>query len=236
MERPWFEATPPAYDELRATLRRRYPTLHAEVADRKVRVVGTFALLGDADASDRYSIKVELPDDYPRSVPSVWETAGRIERVVERHVFPRTAALCVGVPVELWVRLASDFSIESYLEKAVRPYLIGNSLIEEGKPWPFDESAHGSKGVLEFYERYLGISDPAAVGHFLIAILQDRVRGHWNCPCGSGKAIRKCHVESVRALRAVPTVVLSDSIEHMIGLIDPQVAAFKAEKTKRGAA
>ena len=165
-----------------------------------------------------------MPDDYPRSLPSVWETAGRIERVMDRHVFPRTGALCVGVPIELWVSLAGDFSIDSYLEKAVRPYLIGNSLFEEGKPWPFDESAHGSAGVLEFYQRFIGSSDPAAVANFLIAILQNRDRGHWNCPCGSGKPIRKCHEANVRVLRSVPKPVLASSVDHMISLLKIQRA------------
>ncbi|MER8957357.1 hypothetical protein [Mesorhizobium sp. M0701] len=165
-----------------------------------------------------------MPDDYPRSIPSAWETAGRIERVIDRHVFPRTGALCVGVPVELWVRLAGDFAIVSYLEKALRPYLIGNSLVEEGKPWPFDESPHGSEGVLEFYQRFIGNRDPAAVGNFLISVLQNRVRGHWNCPCGSGKPIRKCHEANVRALRSVPKLVLASSVEHMIALLKLRTA------------
>ena len=28
----------------------------------------------------------------------------------------------------------------------------------------------------------------------------DTIKGHWSCPCGSGKELRRCHVEAIRAL------------------------------------
>lgn len=214
-EERWFEQKPANLAELRATLRHSYPSLHVSIVHRKVRVSGTFAVID----VDRYNIDIALPDDYPASLPSVWETGGRIERIIERHVFPKTEALCLGVPIDLWIRLDGDFSIANYLEKAVRPYLIGNSLVEEGQPWPFDESAHGSQGVAEFYQRYLGMTDPYAIGRLLLAVWDGRIRGHWPCPCGSGHTIRKCHQDAVRTLRAVPRWMLSDSVDHMIHLL-----------------
>lgn len=230
MTTAWYENDPAALDRLRALLRKCYPTLHATLGGGKVRINGTFAILGENDAADRYSISVELPDDYPHSVPSVWETGGRIERTLERHVSPSTGSLCVGVPVELWVRLGGDFSIKTFLEKALRPYLIGNSMVEEGKPWPFDESTHGSVGVLEFYQRYLGISEPDDVGDFLLAVLAGRVRGHWPCPCGSGKPIRRCHNENVRSIRAAPISMLRSSVDHMTAVIKARIEAAKATR------
>lgn len=192
--------------------------------------MGTFALLDEDEQNDRYSIDVALPGDYPRSLPSTWETGGRIERVIDRHVFPGTGALCVGVPVELWINLKGDFSIETYLEKAVRPYLIGNSLFEEGQPWPFSESAHGSLGVLEFYERYLGTKNPQVLGRFLLDLLKGRVRGHWLCPCGSDLPLRKCHREQVNLLAKAPADSLMFSVQHMINIMKASKAVPKLTK------
>ena len=146
--------------------------------DGAVFVEGGFAILSGANGDDRYAISIELPKDYPNSQPDVWEVAGRIPRIIDRHVFPASGALCLGVPLDLWMRLDGDFSIGTYLEKAVRPYLIGNSIVEEGGEWPFDESAHGSKGVLQFFERSMGASDPVMVGRFLLAVLDGRVLGN----------------------------------------------------------
>lgn len=215
----WYESDPSALGRLRQTLRDRYPTLHARVQGGFVHVAGTFAVLAEDAYQDRYTIDIRLPADYPRSIPNVWETGGRIERIIDRHVFPDTGALCVGVPVELWLNLKGNFSIENYLEKAVRPYLIGNSLIEEGQPWPFSESAHGSYGLLEFYERFLGTKDAGVVGQFLLNLLKRKVRGHWPCPCGSGNVLRKCHGEQVRALADVPVTILLSSIDHMLNVL-----------------
>lgn len=215
----WHTDDPSALERLRATLRDRYPTLHARLRGDVAHVEGTFAALSEDAHEDRYAIDVRLPPDYPRSIPSVWETAGRIERIIDRHVFPATGALCVGVPVELWINLEGDFSIENYLEKAVRPYLIGNSLFEEGQPWPFSESSHGSYGVLEFYERHLGTKDARVVGRFLLDLLKGKVKGHWPCPCGSGRPLRRCHGEKVNVLKDVPAGVLLDSVDHMLNVL-----------------
>lgn len=221
----WYETDPTALDALRLALRSHYPTLHVRVDDGRVSVHGTLAVLGEEVSEDRYAVKIELPDDYPSSLPSVWETGGRVERVIDRHVFPSTGALCVGVPVDLWLRLRGDFSIVNYIERALRPYLIGNSLVEEGHPWPFRESGHGSYGVLEFYERLLGASDARAVGLFLLALSEGRVRGHWDCPCQSGKPLRKCHGEQVRQLALVPGGWLDDSVQHMINVVNARAAS-----------
>jgi hypothetical protein len=69
---------------------------------------------------------------YPRSLPTVWETIERIPRELDRHVVPKTGALCLGVPVALWIDLKGNFSIERVLDEPVRNFLIGNGLIEEG--------------------------------------------------------------------------------------------------------
>ncbi len=215
----WHMDDPLALGRLRKILRDRYPTLHVRMRGDFVHVEGTFAALTEDAHEDRYAINVRLPADYPRSIPSIWETAGRIERNIDRHVFPATGALCVGVPVELWINLKGDFCIENYLEKAVRPYLIGNSLFEEGQPWPFSQSSHGSYGVLEFYERHLGTRDSRVVGRFLLDLLKGKVKGHWPCPCGSGQPLRKCHGEQVNALKNVPAGALLDSVDHMLNLL-----------------
>jgi hypothetical protein len=221
----WFERSPSALNDLRARLRQSYPTLHARLSDGKVVVSGTLAITDAGAEIDRYCLEVELPADYPGSLPTVWETGQRIPREIDRHVYPANGALCLGLPIELWVTLGGDFSFSTFLEKAVRPYLIGNSLVEEGKPWPFGESSHGYLGALEFYHRILGTDDAAVVGRFLLDLVNGKVRGHWTCPCGSGKVLRNCHGDSVRALREVPTGVILRSVEAMIGILKANAPA-----------
>lgn len=97
------------------------------------------------------------------------------------------------------------------LDGPVRGFLIGNSLVEEGGSWPDGDRSHGTAGILEFYSSHLGTSDPVSVAKLLNALILDKVRGHWQCPCGSGAIIRKCHKDAVQALRTVPKDILVQS-------------------------
>jgi hypothetical protein len=206
----WFEQDPAAFVALETTLRARYPTLHAFVEDGTVTVRGTYPLLDAGMEFDRYGVAIKLPEHYPHGLPEVFETQGRIPRVLDRHVFP-SGALCLGVREELWLALGGNFSIESLLEGPIRGFFIGNSLVEEGEQWPDGDRSHGVPGILEFYAGYLGEKDPFALVDFLRAPIKEKVRGHWKCPCGSGAIIRNCHKEAVQALRNVPKEVIAQS-------------------------
>ncbi len=36
----------------------------------------------------------------------------------------------------------------------------------------------------------------------MYALVNEKVRGHWKCPCGSGAIIRNCHKDAVNDARA----------------------------------
>lgn len=207
----WFETVPAALQDLERMLRSRYPTLHAFIGDGQCVVRGTYPVMDGGQTIDRYDLEIALPADYPASLPLVWETGGRIPREMDRHVFPDSGCLCLGVPLALWIQLKGDFSLQTVLDIPVRNYLIGNSLVERGEPWPHGDRSHGVAGVLEFYGDLLGNSDPMTIANFLLSIVKGKVRGHWPCLCGSGKIIRNCHKDAVEQLRLVPTWVLAQS-------------------------
>ena len=209
MSASWFERDPAAFTALERLLRARYPTLHAFIENGECHVRGTYAAID----GDRYALEIAVPANYPRSLPDVWETGGRIPREINRHVFPTSGALCLGVPLALWIATKGDFSVDRMLDGPVRSFLIGNSLVEEGAPWPHGDRSHGAAGILEHFGELVGTADPMVVGTLLIDLLEQKVRGHWLCPCGSGCNIRKCHREAVETLRQAPPSVLAHAIE-----------------------
>ncbi len=208
MTQPWFGRDPAAYAKLERTLRARFPTLHAFIEGDVCEVRGTFAPV----PGDHYQVRIELPQRYPHSLPAVFETGGRIPPIIDRHVFP-DGSLCLGVPLALWIALRGDFRIETVIDGPMRSYLLGNSLVEEGEPWPHGDRAHGAAGILEHLGELIGTTDPFVAGRFLIDILKGKVRGHWMCPCGGGCIIRKCHREAVDALRSAPPSMLLHAVE-----------------------
>lgn len=215
----WFEREPGALAALERLLRERYPTLHAIIGDGKVSVNGSFALVHEGREIDRYSLNISLPDDYPRSLPTVWETAGRIPRILDRHVFPATGALCLGVPAALWIVMRGRFEIDRVLKIPVRNFLIGNSMVDAGEAWPYGEWRHGPDGMLDFFAETIGTTDPAKIADLLLGLLKGKVRGHWPCPCGSGTIIRKCHRTAIESLREVPAKILAQSGMQMMDLV-----------------
>lgn len=203
----WHEKSPVAFEALRARLRAKYPTLRAHVENGAVIIQGGYEVV----PGDWYGLSITLPGDYPHSLPEVRETAERIPLIQDRHVNPSNATLCLGVPEHLWLTCKGDFSFEHFLEGPIRNFLIGNSLVEEGKSWPFGETSHGGEGILQFYTDLMGITDTTKLTKFLRDLSKGRVPGHSPCPCGSGKIIRSCHAEGWRSLWNVPKTIIAYS-------------------------
>lgn len=210
MNRLWFEQEPEALHAVEAILKARYPTLHAFIEDGKCRVRGTYSLTDGGRQIDRYQIELVLPDDYPASPPRVWETAERIPRDPDRHVYV-DGALCLATPLALWIELDGRFTIDRVLDIPVRNFLIGNGLVEQGEPWPHGDRSHGAEGILEHFGELIGTSEPMTVARLLLDLVNEKVRGHWPCPCRSGRIIRNCHKDSFEKLRKVPKEELARS-------------------------
>lgn len=208
---PWFARDPGALQALRATLKQRFPTLHVIAENGVMSVRGSFGVTHAGAELDWYQINVVLPHDYPSSPPRIFEVGGRIPRVSDRHVNP-DETLCLGVNEEIWMQCES-LEIGDFLEGPVRSYLIGNSLVEQGQPWPHGERSHGAAGVQEFYAETTGISDARKIVALLQILQRDKVKGHWPCPCGSGNIIRKCHADIMYRLhQRIPRAVIEHSI------------------------
>lgn len=160
---------------------------------------GSFQLANDGIVFDRFSIRITFPDGTFK-LPQIEEIGGRIPRHIDRHVFGN-GAICTEVP-ELTL-LRGRYSLASYLDGPVRNYFLGQILVEQGQKWPFGEWDHGRPGLLQAYGEILGVTDGAQIRGFLDCLRHKKVKGHWNCPCGSGKRIRDCHVTKLRQLQDV---------------------------------
>ncbi|MBZ4414680.1 hypothetical protein K8640_41340 [Myxococcus sp. XM-1-1-1] len=213
---PWNHV-PGALAEIEAELAPEYPTLHAVELDGHVRVRGSFPVRDGAQVLTWFQIDVALPPDFPRALPVVWETGGRIPRVAERHInSPGDGSACVVLPESFW--LAQDegeVSLLAFLRGPVHNYFLGQALVELGEPWPFGEWGHGVAGVREHYGQLLGTSAPARVMELLRYALSP-AKGHWPCPCGQPRRLRSCHGELVRTLKErVPITIIRQGLRRL---------------------
>lgn len=202
--------------ELQRQLEEKYPDLRVLYEGTRLLVRGSFPVLFEHDVVDRFQIEVEIHPDFPNETPRVWELGGRIPRIVDRHTYTNGGS-CLLVPEEWLVRPCEERTLLSFFEGPVHNYFLYQCFAELGMDWPHGERPHGFKGVLEAFSELLGIEDPVQLLNFLKLLTHEQIKGHWDCPCGSGKILRRCHIERIRELqkRIAPSIALK-SIERIV--------------------
>ena len=173
------------------------------VSDGPVKVSGLLAFEASArnrgTISDEYGVEIAVPDDFPRSLPAVRETAGRIPKSF--HTNP-DGTLCLGSPTRLRLFQSGRPSLERFVTKCVVPYLYGHAYFEKHGVMPFSELRHGESGVLQDLALLYGASSDTAVADFVrLTALSKRVANKARCPCGSGRRLGRCHNRRLNDLR-----------------------------------
>lgn len=208
-------AQPEAYQSMIIELKAAYPDLTATVEGDLVFIRGPFLLLDEAAEVDRYDIVLELPLDFPEGVPSLREVGGRIPRHAKHHV-NHDGTACLFVSGERWCYWPRGSSLTQFLNGPVRSYLLGQALVEAGRPWPFGERSHGAQGVLEAYGDMIGASDPVIIARYIQALTRMKLRRHRPCPCGSSRPLRDCHLAQVLTLRDTISIHEAEAAQEQI--------------------
>lgn len=183
-------------DDVKRALREpEYKWLHLYTKDGSAGVRGTISVPGD-----RYRIEIIFLDDYPSSLPQVRETGGRIPRISDRHVNPKDGTACLFIPDE-WFVQRPDATFLTFLRRPVFNYFLSQKVFETSGTWPLGERRHGNDGLYDFYLECFGTSDPTATKKYLQCLSHHTIKGHFECPCGSGKRLRTCHLQQIRDLQ-----------------------------------
>jgi hypothetical protein len=197
--------------DLSAALAEPYPELIAFSRDGILTVKGTFPIVYENQVLDRFLIELTIPKDFPDSIPTIRETAGRIPRTLDRHMNAKGEA-CPLVPEEWLLLPRQERNIISFLEGPVRNFFLFQALKERGQSWPWGERPHGRAGLLQSYSEMLGVNEDLVPG-YLYCLSRRELKGHLDCPCGIGRKLRRCHSEQVRALREKIPIELAKSAE-----------------------
>jgi hypothetical protein len=196
----WHRNDPVLYEKEKAEVEAYFPNLHFVVENDIVYVRGSFPLMFEGRVLDRYSIELQLARNHPAGLPIVRETGGRIPRHLDRHILSNGTA-CVLIPDERWRLWPIGTSLLKYLTGPLHSFFLAQATVEEGRPWPFGQWAHGAKGTFQFYRELLNTSDLRMMTTYLDYLAAKKVKGHWPCPCRNGKKLRDCHVNQIKELR-----------------------------------
>jgi len=163
-----------------------------------------------------HKIKIVLMDDYPKSIPQIWETGGKIPRIPDRHINPTDGSLCLGVSEDLYIKYKGNFNIKDFLEGPTYSFFVGNALIEKGESWPHGEWDHALSGILQYYLQFFETDSSWVV----IQLLMQTMRPLHNknlCACNSGKTVGNCHGKVLRKLqRYVPKDLVQKNLTALI--------------------
>lgn len=200
MTKPWHSSNPDYFEQEKQAVQAEYPDLCFRLEGNLVLVDGDFPLVVEGKVRDRYSIEISLAGDHPKSLPIVRETAGRIPRTSDRHMNGDGTA-CILLADERWRSWPVGAPLVDFLNGPLRNYFICQSVVESGYPWPMEELGHGKEGICTYYGELLGTDDINVIGDYIACLTAKQVKGHWPCPCGSGKRLRNCHLAHVVELR-----------------------------------
>lgn len=216
MKRPWHKVRPGLLTKMEETVRPAYPTLQFYPDDEVVYVRGIFPLTDEGQTLDQFSIEIELPRYNPDEIPILREVGGRIPRTEDYHINGLSGDVCLFVPDERWRVYPWGSTLLDFLNVPVRNYFIGFCLVEMGEPWPFGQRSHGAEGIFEYYGELLGTDDRQTLVRYIECLSKPTLKGYWDCPCGSGKQIRKCHFPLLNDLRAkIPHSAAKRSLTHV---------------------
>ena len=141
-----------------------------------------------------FEIEIIIPGNYPRSLPKVKETGGKISKSYP-HIYEGDETLCSAFPLEEYLIFREQPSLLGFVEKLVVPYFFSYLYWEKYGKFPFGERKHDVKGVMDCYLEILRLPNELSVLKCLDHILRRGYSGKHECPCGSGVKIHKCHPE-----------------------------------------
>jgi len=181
----------------------RQPRLRIMPADADIVLAGTLEInaqiLGKAAITDNYQVELRIPQNFPRRIPLVFETGGRIPRAYH-HL--QNGSLCLGSETRLRLLLAEGMSLVGFVERCVVPYLYRYSYLKTHGEAPFGDLEHGAEGIQEDLRLLLGVDAKSAVLPFVHLVgIRKRHANKRTCPCGSGRRLGRCHNRLANRLR-----------------------------------
>ncbi len=165
---------------------------------------GEFILSDGASSGgrlDAFEIEMLVATSYPEVEPLVYEVGGRIPIHPDRHMY--SDGRCCTCIWEEWCATSGDTSFRAFCEGPLRNFFLSQYVFERTGEWPFGERAHGAAGYMQAAAKLLGLDEnDARADRYLQAVVAQSLKGHWDCPCGSGKRLRDCHFEQLTGIRA----------------------------------
>lgn len=151
--------------------------------------------------TDTYSIRCEIKEDFPTSLPMFFETEGRIPKSYHTN---HDGTLCLGSPLRVRQELHKKSTLHTLIKDLLIPYLYKHSYHEKHGDQPLGELEHGALGLIEDYETLFEVKGAKACYEMLLLLGMEKLYANKKpCPCGSGARLGKCHNQVLNPFRKI---------------------------------
>lgn len=210
----------------------RYPSLSV-IPDKDgyllTGIVTMAKTYNDVPLYDEYHIKIFIPSDFPRHIPSVFDTNNDVPE--EFMHFLGDGSFCLGAYCDLRSFLDTHPSIVGFIDEIVMSYLYSVSYFRTYGVLPYGARSHGVQGKIEAYQERYSTDNNRVLAYLLFCLLGEiPYRGHHLCPCGSGKHLRNCHGSQL--IRDIRSPYLRDYQNDVIDVLS-HLAKQEERKSKK---
>jgi hypothetical protein len=219
--------------EIDEALQDRPHRLEVRSLEKGFALKGQFVCSGPEGPFDFFEILIVIEWGFPFVEPLVWETAKRIPRDPDRHIYSASGQCCICIWEEwLWTTDCANF--QSFVDGPLNSYFVSQSLFELKGQWVFGERRHGKDGIIDAYRRILKLGDQEDVSPYVCLLRHKKIKGHNICPCGSGKKLRHCHHQFMLDLKEqIPAFLLERMMQRIKGYSEPEASKGQAQRTSR---
>jgi hypothetical protein len=150
---------------------------------------------------ENFAVRIEVPRAFPRALPRVFETQGRVPQTFHRN---GDGSLCLGSPLAIRLEIADEPTVGRFIERAIVPYLYSHEYFVRFGEMPFGELSHGAVGLEHDVRRLFRLPGRTNAEEFLrLASLKRRHANKHLCPCRSGLRLGRCHAADVHKVRCM---------------------------------
>ena len=155
---------------------------------------GRFPVKGaDGYCYAEYELQIEIKENFPGCLPSVWETEGKIKRSADWHVYA-DGSLCVGTTARQYYLMGEEISLLNWVDRLVIPYLANHKYKLIHGHYKNVERSHAD-GIYEEYDDLFSERNGHSLKDYLMLITgHGHIGRNDPCFCGSGKKYKKCFV------------------------------------------
>ena len=149
----------------------------------------------DIATKDTFELEMLIDSRFPRTIPEIRETAGKIPKTGDYHV-NQDGILCLGSYLRIKKALFDAPNLVSFTEEFLVPYLFNVSIkLRNGGEFVTGELAHGRAGIIYDYMEMFDLSKADQIIYALELLgTKKRMANKKMCPCGCGLRLGQCPV------------------------------------------